>query len=61
VLVLDPDYRHALVAGPNRDYLWILAREPQLDQATLDGLIAQARSWGFATDKLILVDHQPRG
>jgi apolipoprotein D and lipocalin family protein len=60
VLVLDPDYRHALVAGPNRDYLWILAREPQLDQATLDRLIAQASAWGFATGKLILVDHQPR-
>jgi apolipoprotein D and lipocalin family protein len=61
VLVLDPDYLHALVAGPNRDYLWILAREPQLDQATLDSLIAQAKAWGFATDKLILVDHQSRG
>jgi apolipoprotein D and lipocalin family protein len=60
VLVLDPDYRHALVAGPNRDYLWILAREPKLDQATLDRLIAQASAWGFATGKLILVDHQPR-
>lgn len=59
VLVLDPDYRHALVAGPDRDYLWILAREPRLDRATLDRLVAQARAWGFATEALIFVPHAP--
>ena len=57
VLVLDPDYRYAMVAGPDRDYLWVLAREPHLDQATLDKLIDQAKDWGFATDKLIYMDH----
>lgn len=56
VLVLDPDYRYALVAGPDRDYLWILARAPQLDRATLDGLLARAKAWGFATQALIYVD-----
>jgi apolipoprotein D and lipocalin family protein len=28
VFALEPDYRWAMVAGPTRDYLWILAREP---------------------------------
>lgn len=56
ILVLDEQYRYALVAGPNRDYLWILAREPQLDRATLDTLVARAREWGFATEALIYVD-----
>lgn len=60
VLVLDADYRYALVAGPDRDYLWILAREPQLDRATRDRLVAQARAWGFAVDSLIYVTHAPR-
>jgi len=60
VLVLDADYRYALVAGPNRDYLWILAREPQLDRATLDTLVARAKGWGFASDALIYVDQTPR-
>ena len=31
VLELDDDYQWALVAGPNRDYLWILARTPTLE------------------------------
>jgi apolipoprotein D and lipocalin family protein len=61
VLLLDSQYRYALVAGPNRGYLWILAREPQLDRATLEMLVARAKGWGFATDALIYVDHKPRG
>lgn len=60
VLILDPQYRYAVVAGPSRDYLWILARDPQLERATLDALVAQAQEWGFATEALIYVDHTPR-
>lgn len=60
VLVLDANYRYALVAGPDRDYLWILAREPQLDRATRDRLVAQAKSWGFDTESLIYVEHAPK-
>jgi len=60
VLVLDADYRYALVAGPSRDYLWILARDPKLDHATLEALVARAKEWGFATDALIYVDQTPR-
>lgn len=56
VLALDTDYRYALVAGPNRDYLWILARDPQLDPAIRARLVAQANAWGFATGALIYVD-----
>ncbi|TCV90581.1 lipocalin family protein [Sulfurirhabdus autotrophica] len=59
VLVLDPAYRYAMVAGPNRGYLWILARESRLDQATLDRLVAKAKALGFATDSLIYVEQGP--
>jgi apolipoprotein D and lipocalin family protein len=58
VLVLDPQYRYALVAGPNRDYLWVLARDPQLDPATLSSLVARAKEFGFATDALIYVEQK---
>ena len=60
VLVLDSKYRYAMVAGPNRSYLWILARESQLDKATLDMLVTRAKDWGFATDSLIYVEQKPR-
>ena len=57
ILVLDRQYRYAMVAGPNRDYLWILARERQLDAATLSALVEHAKTSGFATDKLIYLEH----
>lgn len=56
VLLVDPDYRYALVSGPDRSYLWILAREPRLDAAVRDRLVAAASAWGFATDELIWVE-----
>ena len=53
VFALDPDYRWVMISGPSRDYLWILAREPQLPSPLLEELIARARQAGFATDGLI--------
>lgn len=46
-------YSYALVAGPDRSYLWILARSPELPPAVLAGLKAKAAALGFETDKLI--------
>ncbi|MBZ9538812.1 MULTISPECIES: lipocalin family protein [Modicisalibacter] len=55
VLELDDDYRHALVAGPDRDYLWILARQPQLDETTYRALVGRAGELGFPVDDLVRV------
>lgn len=55
ILALAPDYGHAVVCGPSRNYFWILAREPSLPPQTLAGLLEKARAWGFAVDELILV------
>lgn len=54
------NYNYALISGPNKDYFWILARQPQLEPELLQRLIAQAKSLGFATDKLIMVDHSAK-
>ena len=55
VIELDADYHYALVCGPNRDYLWILSRTPELDAATRDRLLQTAQNNGFDIDKLIWV------
>ena len=57
VFDLDDDYQHALVSGPNRDFFWLLARTPQLSPELQGTLIARAAAAGFATDELILVEH----
>ena len=52
VLFVDPDYKMALVGDPRRDFLWVLAREPQLRDADLAALVALARDEGYAVDRL---------
>ncbi len=52
ILDLDPGYRWAVVGGPTRKFLWVLAREPQLDAATLDGIKTRAAARGYAVEKL---------
>jgi apolipoprotein D and lipocalin family protein len=53
------DYRYALVSGPDKSYLWMLARSPTLDAATRDRLVARAAAAGFDTSQLIFVDQSP--
>ena len=55
ILLLDADYQYALVSGPNRDYLWLLARTPTLASTTYDQVLVQARQMGFDTQQLIRV------
>lgn len=50
-------YRWALVTGPNRDYLWILARDKHIADDVRDTLIGTARAAGFDTAALIWVEH----
>lgn len=57
VFALDPHYRWALVSGPSRDYLWILARTPNLPEPLLLELVDKARQAGFDTAKLIYPTH----
>ena len=58
IIELDKqDYSYAMVSGPDRSYLWILARQRSLDQAVLDRLVKKAASLGFDTGELIYVTH----
>ena len=55
---LDHDnYQYSLVSGPDKSYLWILARNPVMTQDIKDMLVAKATAAGFDTSKLIFVSH----
>ncbi|MFO1394337.1 MAG: lipocalin family protein [Steroidobacteraceae bacterium] len=58
VIDLDPGYTIALVAGPTRGYLWILARSPTPPRAEVERLVARARALGFDIGALVYVDQQ---
>ncbi|WMJ69886.1 lipocalin family protein [Stenotrophomonas sp. 24(2023)] len=47
VIALDADYQWAMVGGPDRKYLWILAREPHLDRQVFEQLRHRAEAMGY--------------
>jgi len=57
VIKLDKDYQHALVSGPNRDYLWILSRSTTLPETVKQDFLATARELGFPVEQLVWVKH----
>ena len=52
ILELDPAYRWAAVGHPNRRYLWILARAPELDPAQLESIRAKLAAKGYDIRRL---------
>lgn len=60
ILELDiENYEYALVAGPDRSYLWILARSADVSETIVQSLVEKARSLEFPVDELIYVSHSP--
>ena len=53
ILKLDRDYQVALVGSPDRHYLWVLSRVPQLDEASLQAELDYARTLGFEVDQVV--------
>lgn len=56
IMLLDDDYQYALIGSGSDDYLWILARTPQISDDTKEKVIAEAQRRGYDTDKLIWVN-----
>lgn len=54
---LDKNYQYALISGEDKDYFWILSRQPTIEKTVLDKLIEKAGTLGFDTQKLIRVEH----
>jgi apolipoprotein D and lipocalin family protein len=57
ILKLDRDYQVALVGTPDRQYLWLLSRAPQLDEATIHAEMEYARTLGFDVDRVVRSGH----
>jgi lipocalin/uncharacterized protein YbjT (DUF2867 family)/ligand-binding SRPBCC domain-containing protein len=53
IIGLAPDYSWAVVGDPGRDYLWILAGVPHLDDESIARARAAARDNGFAVERLV--------
>ena len=58
VIGLDKEYRYALVCGPDRDYLWLLARAPTIAPEVRQQMLDIATRQGFDVGKLVWVNQR---
>jgi apolipoprotein D and lipocalin family protein len=47
IIDLDPGYQWVVVSEPQREYLWILSRSPQMPAATYQALLSELDKLGF--------------
>jgi apolipoprotein D and lipocalin family protein len=57
IIDLGKDYDYAVVGTPNRKYLWILSRIPQMDDKLFSQLVESVKSKGFDVSSLIETSH----
>jgi apolipoprotein D and lipocalin family protein len=57
IFELDENYQYAFIAGNTTNYLWLLARTPEVSEELVDQFISRATQLGFDTSQLIFVDH----
>lgn len=57
IINLGKDYEYAVVGTPDRKYLWILSRMPQMDDKLFSQLLEFAKIKGFDIQKIIRTSH----
>jgi apolipoprotein D and lipocalin family protein len=53
VIELAPDYSWVVIGEPQRRYLWILARTPQISAATYASIVARLPAHGYDAARLV--------
>ena len=57
VIDLDPNYQWVAVSEPEREFLWILSRTPQMESVAYQALLVRLASKGFDLAKLEASPH----
>jgi len=53
IIGLDPEYRWAVVGEPNRKYLWILSRTPELDDRIYHEILERVKAQGYDVSRIV--------
>ena len=53
IIELGEKYEYSVVGSPDRKYLWILAREPVMDETLYITIVERLRKQGFPVDNLV--------
>ncbi len=60
IVDLAPDYSHAIVGRSKRDYVWLMARSPQMSKEALRAAIHRIGALGYDITKLRMVPQSAR-
>ncbi len=52
IIDLAADYSYAVIGEPDREYLWILSRSPQMDEKTYQQVLVRITEQGYDISKL---------
>jgi apolipoprotein D and lipocalin family protein len=54
IIDLGKNYEYAVVSNPNRSYLWILSRTPEMASKVYEGILKRITEQGFDPAKLVI-------
>lgn len=57
IMHVDEDYQETVIGRTKRDYLWIMARDPNLPEDRINSLIDMAVEAGYERDEIQRVPH----
>lgn len=52
IIDLAEDYRYTAIGVPNRKWLWIMSRTPQMNEVDYNAVLAKLRILGYDTSKI---------
>jgi apolipoprotein D and lipocalin family protein len=58
IVYLDEDYQRTIIGVPNRKYVWIMSRDPELSDADYQELLDYAAGVGYDREKVERVPQQ---
>ena len=59
IVGLDEDYQWSMVGHPTRNYAWIMARNPTMDDELYQSLLARFEALGYDSTRLLKVPQLP--
>lgn len=59
IVYLDKDYTVTVIGRTKRDYVWIMARAPSIDESLYQSILVFLKSQGYDIEKVQLVPQQP--
>ena len=58
VVYVANDYSYTIIARNKRDYVWLMSRNPEMDEETYSQAINFIEEIGYDIDKIVKVPHQ---